>query len=65
VEFKEWLESQGCDVVLTQEDDGSGYYCLDVTTPELRRFTLSVDTDSDLDDGRESEFDSYEAATED
>ncbi len=33
MEFKEWLEAVGCHVEITQEDDGSGYICIEVITP--------------------------------
>ena len=33
MEFKEWLESKGCQAEVTQDDDGSGYICLEVTLP--------------------------------
>ncbi len=31
--FKDWLEQHGCQVEVTQEDDGSGYVCLSVELP--------------------------------
>jgi hypothetical protein len=31
--FQSWLEQQGCRVEITQENDGGGYVCMDVTTP--------------------------------
>ena len=37
MDFKNWLESQGCSVEVTQEDDGSGYVCLEVTIPPIDR----------------------------
>jgi hypothetical protein len=40
--FKAWLESQGCTVEVTQEDDGSGYICLEVITPDHARHDVTV-----------------------
>ena len=40
--FKEWLESQGCKVEISQEDDGSGYVCIEVTTPDGGFFQVTV-----------------------
>ena len=34
MDFKEWLEAQGCQVKVIQEDDGSGFDVLEVTIPE-------------------------------
>lgn len=42
--FKNWLESQRCTVEVTQEDDGSGYICLQVRTPEGIYFDVTVNT---------------------
>jgi hypothetical protein len=36
MKFKKWLEEQGCTVEIVQEDDGGGYYCIEVWTPEMR-----------------------------
>lgn len=33
MEFAHWLEQHGCTVEVTQEDDGGGYVCLEVTLP--------------------------------
>lgn len=46
MDFKEWLELQGCVVEVTQEDDGSGYEVLQVTTPLGGIYTMNVDTAS-------------------
>jgi hypothetical protein len=32
--FKEWLEAQGVQVDVAQEDDGGGYECWFVTLPD-------------------------------
>lgn len=45
MDFKEWLELQGCVIEVTQEDDGSGYYVLEVTTPIGGIYKVSVDTE--------------------
>lgn len=45
MDFKEWLELQGCVVEVTQEDDGSGYTLLEVTTPVGVIYKVSVDTE--------------------
>jgi hypothetical protein len=44
MDFKEWLEFMGCRVEVTQEDDGSGYICLEVTTPSgvVSEITVNV-----------------------
>lgn len=34
MEFAQWLISMGCEVSVTQEDDGSGYVVLEVRTPD-------------------------------
>lgn len=44
VNFAEWLRLQGCVVEVTQEDDGSGYEVLQVTTPTGEIYTMNVDT---------------------
>jgi len=33
VMFEDWLRRQGCEVEITQEEEGNGYYCMKVTTP--------------------------------
>jgi hypothetical protein len=33
MEFKEWLERQGCTVEVTQEEEGNGYVVLEVHLP--------------------------------
>ena len=42
--FEEWLRSRGCTVLIEQEDDGSGYYCLSVETPEGIGYDITVTT---------------------
>ena len=44
MDFKDWLEKQGCKVEITQEDGGSGYVCLYILTPDGRHFNLTVDS---------------------
>lgn len=43
MDFMEWLEQQGCCVVVDQEDDGSNYVCLTVTLPSGASFGITVD----------------------
>jgi hypothetical protein len=31
--FLAWLETKGCQVEITQEDDGSGFVCAEVLVP--------------------------------
>lgn len=45
MDFKEWLELQGCVVEITQEDDGSGYSQYEVHTPLGGIYTMNVDTE--------------------
>ena len=33
MEFVEWLKEQGCAVEVTQEDDGGGYFVIEVSYP--------------------------------
>jgi hypothetical protein len=42
--FEEWLRMQcdGCEVDLIQEDDGSGYYVLEVHNPAFGKVSLTV-----------------------
>ena len=42
LDFADWLSRQGCQVTITQDDDGSGYICLDVTTPDGQLFDITV-----------------------
>lgn len=42
MDFKTWLELQGCVIEVTQEDDGSGYECWTVTTPDGTEIDLTV-----------------------
>lgn len=42
MDFKRWLESQGCTVEVTQDDDGGGYVCLLVTDPAGVRYDVTV-----------------------
>lgn len=42
MDFKDWLERQGCTVEVTQEEDGNGYFCLDVRIPEGELFDITV-----------------------
>jgi hypothetical protein len=45
MDFKTWLEQQGCIVTVEQEDDGSGYTVLEVITPGYgQTYRISVDT---------------------
>ena len=34
MDFVSWLLEQGCQVEITQEDDGSGYFLAEVTLPD-------------------------------
>jgi len=40
--FKDWLESVGCSVEVTQPDDGGGYVCLAVRTPDGSEYDVTV-----------------------
>jgi hypothetical protein len=42
--FQQWLESQGCTVEVTQDDDGSGYVVLDVITPDGNHHDVTVNS---------------------
>jgi hypothetical protein len=42
--FPEWLKSVGCQVNVYQEDDGSGYSCMNVTIPDGIQFDITVNT---------------------
>ena len=33
MEFKEWLENQGCQVEVTQEEEGNGYVVIEIRIP--------------------------------
>lgn len=41
-QFIAWLQAHGCTVEVTQPDDGSGYACLDVETPEGGTYDVTV-----------------------
>ena len=40
--FIEWAESLGCEVEITQEDGGNGYTVMQLTTPKLDLFDITV-----------------------
>lgn len=40
--FREFLERNGCTVDVTQENDGSGYVCYDVTLPDGTHHDVTV-----------------------
>jgi hypothetical protein len=44
MDFKRWLEEQQCAVFVYQEDDGSGFYCAIVTTPDGEEHDITVQT---------------------
>jgi hypothetical protein len=46
MEFVQWLELQGCHVEITQADDGSGYFCADVTMPDGTSATMTIEAQS-------------------
>jgi hypothetical protein len=49
-QFTEWAETQGAEVEVTQEDDGSGYTCMKVNLPYLWNgitFDITVNEDKD------------------
>ena len=42
--FTEWLKDNGCQVIETQADDGSGYACYYVTLPNQIAYDITVNT---------------------
>ena len=40
--FMTWLQLQGCTVEVTQDDDGSGYVCLEIILPDGARYDITV-----------------------
>jgi len=42
MDFVTWLRMMGCEAEITQEDDGSGYFCVEVITPTGLRAELTI-----------------------